>query len=162
MLNRSLADNLTLTRYGPLSRCGFIQNRRQQHAAQEWMDRLEVRAQNPGQTVAELSGGNQQKIALGRLLHHQASILLLDEPTRGIDVGSKAQIYKLIGQLAAQGKAIIFVSSYLPELLGVCDTIGVMCRGVLSEVRPVDQWTEHRIMAAAIGQAGPAAALSNS
>jgi ribose transport system ATP-binding protein len=158
MLNRSLADNLTLTRYGPLSRCGFIQDVRQRQATQEWIDRLEVRAEDPGQIVGELSGGNQQKIALGRLLHHQASILLLDEPTRGIDVGSKAQIYKLIGHLAAQGKAIIFVSSYLPELLGVCDTIGVMCRGVLSEVRPADQWTEHRIMAAAIGQPGPAAA----
>jgi len=153
MLNRSLADNLTLTRYAPLSRCGFIQNRRQRQAAQHWMDRLEVRAQDSAQTVSELSGGNQQKIALGRLLHHEASILLLDEPTRGIDVGSKAQIYKLIGQLAAQGKAVIFVSSYLPELLGVCDTIGVMCRGVLSEVRPVGEWTEHRIMAAAIGKA---------
>jgi len=158
MLHRSLADNLTLTRYGTVSRCGVIQHGRQQRAAQEWMDRLEVRAQNPRQTVAELSGGNQQKIALGRLLHHEASILLLDEPTRGIDVGSKAQIYKLMGQLAARGKAIIFVSSYLPELLGVCDTIGVMCRGVLSDIRPVDQWTEHKIMAAAIGQASPASA----
>ena len=78
---------------------------------------------------------------------------MLDEPTRGIDVGSKAQIYRLIGELAAQGKAIIFVSSYLPELLGVCDTIGVMCRGELSEVRPVADWTEHSIIAAAIGQA---------
>jgi ribose transport system ATP-binding protein len=152
MLNRSVADNLTLTRYAPLARCGFIQRRQQRQTAQQWMNRLEVRAQDPGQTVGELSGGNQQKIALGRLLHHQASILLLDEPTRGIDVGSKAQIYKLLGELAAQGKAIIFVSSYLPELLGVCDTIGVMCRGVLSEVRPVSQWTEHAIMAAAIGQ----------
>jgi ribose transport system ATP-binding protein len=158
MLNRSLADNLTLTRYGPLSRFGFIQNSRQRQATREWMDRLDVRAQDPGQSVSELSGGNQQKVALGRLLHHQASVFLLDEPTRGIDVGSKAQIYKLMGQLAAQGKAIIFVSSYLPELLGVCDTIGVMCRGVLSEVRLADQWTEHRIMAAAIGQASPAAA----
>jgi ribose transport system ATP-binding protein len=158
MLNRSLADNLTLTRYAPLSRCGFIQRRRQRQTAQDWMDRLEVRAQDPGQTVGELSGGNQQKIALGRLLHHQASVLLLDEPTRGIDVGSKAQIYKLLGQLAAQGKAIIFVSSYLPELLGVCDTLGVMCRGVLSEVRPVGQWTEHGIIAAAIGQAATAVA----
>jgi ribose transport system ATP-binding protein len=158
MLNRSLADNLTLTRYRPISRCGFIQNRRQRQVTRDWIARLDVRATDPGQTMSELSGGNQQKIALGRLLHHQADILLLDEPTRGIDVGSKAQIYKLIGQLAAQGKAIIFVSSYLPELLGVCDTIGVMCRGVLSEVRPAGEWTEHRIMAAATGQAGPAAA----
>ena len=153
MLNRSLADNLGGTRYAPISRCGFIQRRRQRQAAREWMDRLQVRALDPGQTVGELSGGNQQKIALGRLLHHQASVLLLDEPTRGIDVGSKAQIYQLIGQLAAEGKAIIFVSSYLPELLGVCDNIGVMCRGVLSEIRPVGQWTEHGIISAAIGQA---------
>src|SRR6185436_12351682 len=105
-------------------------------ATRGWMHRLDVRAQGPDQPVGQLSGGNQQKIAIGRLLHHEAKILLLDEPTRGIDVGSKAQIYKLIGDLAAQGKAIIFISSYLPELLGVCDTIGVMCRGVLSEVRP--------------------------
>jgi ribose transport system ATP-binding protein len=158
MLNRSLADNLTLTNFGPVSRWGFIQSSLQRQATQEWMGRLDVRARDPLQEVGELSGGNQQKIALGRLLHHQATILLLDEPTRGIDVGSKAQIYRLIGELAAQGRAIIFVSSYLPELLGICDTIGVMCRGVLSEVRPVEEWTEHRIMAAAIGQAcAPAA-----
>jgi ribose transport system ATP-binding protein len=105
------------------------------------------------QTVSELSGGNQQKIAVGRLLHHDAKIFLLDEPTRGIDVGSKAQIYGLIGELAAQGKAIVFVSSYLPELLGVCDTIGVMRRGVLSETRPTTAWTEHSIISAAIGAA---------
>ena len=152
MLNRSLADNLTLTRYQPLSQMGFINRRSQRKAAGEWMQRLDVRAQSPAQTVGELSGGNQQKIAIGRLLHHDAKILLLDEPTRGIDVGSKAQVYKLMGNLAAQGKAIIFVSSYLPELLGVCDTIGVMCRGVLSAIRPVSEWTEHSIIAAAIGQ----------
>ena len=153
MLNRSLADNLTITRYEPVKRFGFIQGGRQHQMTQEWIKRLEVRASDPGQMISQLSGGNQQKIAIGRLLHHDADILLLDEPTRGIDVGSKAQIYRLIGELAAKGKAIIFVSSYLPELLGVCDTIGVMCRGVLSEIRPVDQWTEHRIMAAAVGQA---------
>ena len=78
--------------------------------------------------------------------------MLFDEPTRGIDVGSKAHIYRLVGELAAQGKAILFVSSYLPELLGVCDTIGVMCRGVLTEVRPADQWNEHEILSVAVGQ----------
>jgi ribose transport system ATP-binding protein len=156
MLNRSLADNLTLTRHRPFSRLGFINRRAQHQAARAWIQRLEVRAQGPSQAMNELSGGNQQKIALGRLLHHDARILLLDEPTRGIDVGSKAQIYRLIGQLAAEGKAILFISSYLPELLGVCDTIGVMCRGVLSEVRPVQEWTEHSIMTAAIGQSEPA------
>jgi ribose transport system ATP-binding protein len=151
MLNRTLADNLTLTRFRPVSRFGFINNRQQRQCARQWMERLDVRAQGPAQAVGELSGGNQQKIAIGRLLHHEAKILLLDEPTRGIDVGSKAAIYRLMGELAAAGKAVVFVSSYLPELLGVCDTIGVMCRGVLSGVRPVSEWTEHGIINAAIG-----------
>jgi ribose transport system ATP-binding protein len=153
LLNRSLADNLTLTRFGPLARFGFISHRKQLLAARQWMNRLDVRAASPVQSIGELSGGNQQKIAVGRLLHHDARILLLDEPTRGIDVGSKVQIYDWMGRLAAQGKAILFVSSYLPELLGVCDTIGVMCRGVLSAVRPAAQ--EHSIIAAAIGQTEP-------
>ena len=155
MLNRSLADNLTITRYEPISQLGFINGRSQRRVTGEWIQRLDIRAQSPEQTVGELSGGNQQKVAIGRLLHHDAKILLMDEPTRGIDVGSKAHVYKLMGQLAAQGKAIIFVSSYLPELLGVCDTIGVMCRGALSGIRPASEWTEHSIIAAAIGQTEP-------
>jgi len=152
LLNRTLADNLTITRYGPVSRLGLISGRRQRQCARDWMQKLDVRAEDPTQAVNELSGGNQQKVAVGRLLHHNAKILLLDEPTRGIDVGSKVQIYNLLGELAARGKAIVFVSSYLPELLGVCDTIGVMCRGVLSTVRPANEWNEHNLMAAAIGQ----------
>ncbi|MFA6544979.1 MAG: sugar ABC transporter ATP-binding protein, partial [Limisphaerales bacterium] len=152
MLNRSLADNLTATHLGPFARLGLISERRQHDATRDWMQRLDVRARGPAQPVGELSGGNQQKIALGRLLHHDARILLLDEPTRGIDVGSKAHIYRLIGELAAQGKAVLFISSYLPELLGVCDTIGVMCRGELAASRPATDWTEHEIIAAAIGQ----------
>lgn len=101
--------------------------------------------------MVELSGGNQQKVVVARLLHHETRIFLLDEPTRGIDVGSKAQIYQWMDTLAMEGKAIVFVSSYLPELLGVCDTIGVMSRGSLGEVRPVGSWTEHSLMGAAIG-----------
>lgn len=153
LLNRSLADNLTITRFAPVSKWGFISQRRQHEAARHWMEQLDVRAAGPAQAISELSGGNQQKIAVGRLLHHDAKVFLLDEPTRGIDVGSKVQIYQWIGRLAAAGKAVIFVSSYLPELLGVCDTIAVMCRGVLSAARPVAEWTEQSIIAAAIGQA---------
>ena len=107
------------------------------------MERLRVKATRPVQAVGELSGGNQQKVALARLLHQQADILLLDEPTRGIDVGSKAEIYRLIGELAAQGKAILVVSSYLPELFGICDRIAVMSRGALTRGPPVAEWTEH-------------------
>ena len=151
MLNRSLADNLTVTNFGSVASAGFVSVSRQRQTTQRWMEKLQVKARDAGQPIGELSGGNQQKIAIGRLLHHEANIFLLDEPTRGIDVGSKAQIYRLIGELAAQGKSIIFVSSYLPELLGVCDTIGVMCRGVLSEVKPVRDWTEHSLIATAVG-----------
>jgi ribose transport system ATP-binding protein len=90
-------------------------------------------------------------VALGRLLHQEADVLLLDEPTRGVDVGSKTEIYRLIGELAARGKAILFVSSYLPELLGVCDTLAVMARGRLSGVRPAGEWTAEQVMARATG-----------
>ncbi len=117
------------------------------------MSRLHVVAAGPGQPAASLSGGNQQKVAIARLLHQRADVLLLDEPTRGIDVGSKAEIYRLIGELAAQGKAILVVSSYLPELFGICDRIAVMSRGVLCEARPVAAWTEHEVMEFATGGA---------
>lgn len=157
MLNRSLAENLTLTRLGPLAPLGYLQRGRQREATASWMRRLDVRARAPWQPVGQLSGGNQQKVALGRLLYHDAMVLLLDEPTRGIDVGSKVQIYHLMSELAAAGKGIVFVSSYLPELLGMCDTIGVLCRGQLTDLRPAENWTEHAIILAALGQAdGPA------
>lgn len=152
MLNLSLADNLTLLDLKPFTKGGFIKGPAQRETSERWIKELSVRARDALQPIGELSGGNQQKIAIGRLLHKNAEVLLLDEPTRGIDVASKAQIYHLIGELAAEGKGLIFVSSYLPELLGVCDTIAVMCRGVLTEVRAASAWTEHSIIAAAIGQ----------
>ena len=153
MLNQSVADNLTMTGMGRFGRLGWISSRRQRAAAQRWIGELRVKCRDAGQAMAELSGGNQQKIALARLLEHPARIFLLDEPTRGIDVGSKAQIYQLVGELAAAGKAVIVVSSYLPELLGLCDTIGVMCRGELAAVRPRAQWNEAEIMRVATGSA---------
>lgn len=152
MLNRSIAENLLASCYRSVSRFGFVSPGRQREAAKRWTERLSIRCRHPEQPAAELSGGNQQKIALARLLQNDVRVLLLDEPTRGIDVGSKAQIYELISQLAASGKAVLFVSSYLPELLGICDTIGVMCRGVLTEVRPATEWNESSIITAAIGQ----------
>src|SRR5207244_8968782 len=135
----------------PYSRFGLRRLRQRRQAVQAWLTALRVRCAGPDQVVVELSGGNQQKVALARLLHQQADMLLLDEPTRGVDVGSKAEIYRLIGELAQQGKAILFVSSYLPELLGVCDRLAVMARGRLSAVRPVAAWTAEQIMAFATG-----------
>jgi ribose transport system ATP-binding protein len=83
------------------------------------------------------------------LLHHDVDVLLLDEPTRGIDVASKAQIYETIDRLASSGKAVLMTSSYLPELFGVCDRIAVMRRGAIGEARAVEAWTEHAVLEAA-------------
>jgi ribose transport system ATP-binding protein len=110
-----------------------------------------VRSREPDQPVGDLSGGNQQKVALGRLLHQEADVFLLDEPTRGVDVASKVEIYRLIGELAVRGKGVMFVSSYLPELLGVCDRLAVMARGRLSSVRPIEEWDAGQVMAYATG-----------
>ncbi len=147
----SIADNVTLSRLGTVGRLGLLSLRRQRAAADHWIAQLEIRTTGPRQAVWNLSGGNQQKVAIARLLHQQADILLLDEPTRGVDVGAKVQIYRLMGELAASGKAVLFISSYLPELMGVCDRIGVMSRGQLVAMRPTTEWTEQQVMAAAVG-----------
>jgi len=150
-LNLTVADNVTLSRLGPYLKAGLLSRRRMRDSAAHWIKRLSIRTQGPDQPVTGLSGGNQQKVAIARLLHQEAEVLLFDEPTRGIDVGSKADIYALMGELAAQGKAILWISSYLPELLGVCDTLAVMHRGLLSPKRPVSQWTPEAIMHVATG-----------
>ena len=153
MANQSVADNLTLAKLPAFGRFGCINPARQAGATADWVERLQVKCLGPGQPIGELSGGNQQKVALARLLAHPARIFLLDEPTRGIDVGSKAQIYRIVSALAADGKAVLLISSYLPELLGLCDTIGVFSRGELVATRPRSEWTEASILRAAIGGA---------
>ncbi len=147
---RSLADNITLSRLTPYSRWGWLNLRRRRDVVDEWMRRIAVKARTSEQPVHTLSGGNQQKVALARVLHQEATILLLDEPTRGIDVGTKSEIYRLLGLLAAEGKAVVFVSSYLPELMAVCDRIGVFARGRLREIRATSDWTEEAIMTLAV------------
>jgi ribose transport system ATP-binding protein len=156
----SVADNLTMSRLERLGPGPVVLPSRQDAASQTWIDRISIRCLGPRQSAAELSGGNQQKVALARLLHHDVDVLLLDEPTRGIDVGSKAQIYALLDALVAgkagRPRAILLVSSYLPELLGMCDRIAVMRRGRLAPARPAAGLTEHQLMMDATG-AEPAA-----
>jgi ribose transport system ATP-binding protein len=146
-----VADNVTLTRLSTCARAGFVSTRRQAQQAEVQTRVVGVRAASMAQPVRALSGGNQQKVALARLMHQDAFVLLLDEPTRGVDIGSKAQIYEAIAGAAARGKAVLFVSSYLPELFGLCDRIAVMSRGRLGEARPVADWTPAAVMEAAIG-----------
>jgi ribose transport system ATP-binding protein len=146
---RSVGENLTLTRLGGLGPLGLVLPRRREAAARTWIDSLGIQCRSPRQKVSELSGGNQQKVALARLLYHDLDVLLLDEPTRGIDVGSKASVYRLIDELALRGKAILFVSSYLPELLGVADRIAVMRRGELLDAVPAQEASEESLLAKA-------------
>jgi len=149
-LGLSVADNMTLSDLAPYRRRGLLGLRRQRQAVADWIGKLKIKAKGPAQKVLDLSGGNQQKVALARLLHQKASVLLLDEPTRGIDVVSKSQIYEWIGGLAREGKAVLFVSSYLPELLGICDRIAVFHRGALVASRPASAWDAAGLMAAAM------------
>ena len=151
----AVADNLTATR---MSACspgwGWLDLGRQRAAARTWIEALRIRAAAPEQPVRALSGGNQQKVAIGRLLYQDAEVLLLDEPTRGIDIGSRAQLYETIARCADAGKGVLLVSSYLPELFGLCDRLAVMSRGRLSPARPIDEWTPETVLATAIGEAG--------
>ena len=158
-LSLSVAENMTLSRlkgFGPL---GLVFPGRQNKAANRWIEKLAIRCRGPRQPVQSLSGGNQQRVALARLLQHDVDVFLLDEPTRGIDVAAKALIYRLIDDLAtgspAEGrkpKAVLIVSSYLPELMGVCDRVAVMCRGRLGPMHRVEEVDEHKLMLEATGQ----------
>ncbi len=152
-LARSIADNVGLSRLPWIVREGA-----QRAIGQRWIERLGIRAPSVDAPVSALSGGNQQKVALARLLHHDVDVLLLDEPTRGVDVASKATLYGVVDELATRGKAVLLVSSQVPELLGVCDRIAVMARGVLGPARPVSEWTEEAILAEATATATATAA----
>ena len=152
-LTLDVADNVTMSKLSRFGPAGLLFPARQRSAASRWISELAIKCAGPGQKAGELSGGNQQKIAIARLLHHDVDILVLDEPTRGIDVGSKAQIYRLIDALVADAaghrpRAVLMVSSYLPELLGLCDRIAVMHRGRLSEAVPAQSLSEHDLMMA--------------
>ncbi len=152
-LNLPIADNVTMSRFETCSRAGWIDRAKQDRQTSAVIAKLRIKAGGPRTPVAKLSGGNQQKVALGRLLHQDPDVLLLDEPTRGIDIGSKADVAREIAALAAAGKAILVISSYLPELFGMCDRIAVMTRGVLSPARPTSEWTPESVMQTAIGTA---------
>jgi ribose transport system ATP-binding protein len=145
----TVAENITICHLDALAHLGLIDRRAEAGAATGAIDRLGIRAAGMSAAVTSLSGGNQQKCVLARWLLTDPKVLLLDEPTRGIDVGAKAEIYTLMRQLAAQGKAIIMTSSELPELLTVCDRILVLCEGRMTASFHRAQATEEAIMHAA-------------
>ena len=140
-MGMSVTDNLTLP-----GLTGWVNPSKQSVVARRWIQNLNISCRDDRQQISDLSGGNQQKVALARLLHCDVDVLLLDEPTRGVDVGSKAQIYELIDKLVGAGKAVLIVSSYFPELIGICDRIAVMHRGKVGMPRPVTEVDEHQLM----------------
>jgi L-arabinose transport system ATP-binding protein len=146
LLMRSVAENVTLCVPDRISRFGFLRRAAELLVASEQVERMRVKTPSLDQLVSNLSGGNQQKVVLGRWLARAPRVLILDEPTRGIDVGAKAEIYRLIAQVAAEGVAILIISSELPELIGLSDRILVMAAGRIVGEVPRDEATEQRVL----------------
>jgi L-arabinose transport system ATP-binding protein len=146
VLIRSVLENATMAIIRRLTRFRIVQRRREREIGQEYVDRLNVRTPSLDQMVGKLSGGNQQKVVLARWLAAKPKVLILDEPTRGIDVGAKAEIYRLIDALANEGLAIMLISSELPEILGMSDRIIVMQGGRITGELPGPGTTEEQVL----------------
>jgi rhamnose transport system ATP-binding protein len=147
-------ENFSLASLAKVARAGFIDRAAETRLAKEGVARFGVRASSLDQVVGRLSGGNQQKIVLGKWLANQPRLLILDEPTRGIDVGAKAEIHRLMSELAAQGLAILMISSELPEVLGMSDRVLVMREGRLVAEFSRAQASPEAVGAAMMGSLG--------
>jgi rhamnose transport system ATP-binding protein len=151
VMELSVERNATLTRRWRLARFGLLRAASERHAAREWTRRLQVKAPALSSAVSTLSGGNQQKVVLAKWLSTSPKVLIVDEPTRGVDVGTKAEVHRLLSQLAADGLAVLMVSSELPEVLGMADRVLVMHEGRLVADIPREQADEESVMFAATG-----------
>jgi ABC-type sugar transport system ATPase subunit len=146
VLSMSATSNVTLAILTALARFGFINRHAERAVARTYFERLRVRAASPDVVSAGLSGGNQQKLVLAKWLAAKCRILILDEPTRGVDVGAKAEIHALIDELAAQGSAVILISSELPEILHLATRILVLREGVVAGELPRESATQAAVM----------------
>jgi ribose transport system ATP-binding protein len=145
-LGLTVKENVVLATYDEFGAGPFVQAGKVATATRKYVDRLNIKTPSIDQFVRNLSGGNQQKVVLAKWLIRNSDILIFDEPTRGIDVGAKSEIYALMNELAAQGKAIIMISSELPEILRMSDRIVVMCEGRITGEIPVQEASQERIM----------------
>jgi ribose transport system ATP-binding protein len=148
-LSLPVRANISITRLMALSRLGWIRSAREREVAQEYARSLGIKCSSVEQTAGQLSGGNQQKVVIAKWLHRDCDILIFDEPTRGIDIGARFEIYRMLGDLAARGKAILLVSSDLKELMAVCNRILVMSAGRVAGTFERDNWSQEAIMNAA-------------
>lgn len=145
-LDEPIYRNVTLSAFARFARGGFLQERREREAAREQIEALELRPADPDRPARTLSGGNQQKILLARWLVHGTNVLLLDEPTRGVDVGARAEIYALIRRLADNGAAIVVVSSEIEEVLGLSDRVLVIADGEVVTTSNASDIDEHGVL----------------
>jgi rhamnose transport system ATP-binding protein len=153
VMDMSVERNMGLTQLRSLSRFGLMNSRRERGRAADWALRLRLKYGRLSDAVTTLSGGNQQKVVLAKWLATRPKVLIVDEPTRGIDVGTKAEVHRLLSELAGQGVAVLMISSELPEVLGMADRVLVMREGrLVTEIARADA-TEESVMAAATGQA---------
>ncbi|MDR2110863.1 MAG: ATP-binding cassette domain-containing protein, partial [Spirochaetaceae bacterium] len=150
----NINDNMSLSVPYLISKMGIVNKRIERTRSAALIKKLNVKARNIDQRIADLSGGNQQKVVFGRWLDARNDIYIFDEPTRGIDVGSKGEIYKLINQLAQDGASVMLFSSDLPELVGICDRIAVMREGRIAGILDRQDATQEKILTMAIGWNG--------
>ncbi len=152
MLRLSILLNMTLVKLPELSRHGVIDRKAQRTEADKYVDSIRIKTPSVRQLVGNLSGGNQQKVVVAKWLMMNPKVLIVDEPTRGIDVGSKAEIYGLLNELAKSGVAIIVVSSEIEEIMGICDRVITICEGKKTADFPVDGLDSELVLAAALGK----------
>jgi len=145
-LNLSVKSNINIINYNAVSKFGVVSPKEEREVTRKYIDLLNIKTPSQEQEVQNLSGGNQQKVAIAKWLNKNQEVLIFDEPTIGIDVATKYEIYDLLSNLAKNGAAIIFVSSYMPELLGVCDRILVMCNGRITGELPKEEFNEGKIL----------------
>lgn len=157
LLAQPIRINATLSDLGAISRGGWLQRGLENEKVQGFIQTLRIRCRGGEQPVGQLSGGNQQKVVFARWLHRPCKVLLLDEPTRGVDVGARAEIYGELDRMAEQGRALLMVSSDLRELMAMADRIGVMSGGRMVAVFERGEWTEQSLLAAAFSEASGAA-----
>jgi len=150
VLSEDIQFNISLAHLGGVSQAGVINAGEEYAVAQGFRERLRIRSSGVDQKTLNLSGGNQQKVVLGKWLFTRPEVLILDEPTRGIDVGAKYEIYTLIAQLAAEGKCVIVISSEMPELLGITDRLYVMNEGRFVAEMPTAEASQEKIMRAIV------------
>ncbi|MDX8512029.1 sugar ABC transporter ATP-binding protein [Mesorhizobium captivum] len=144
-------QNASLASLGAFARLGFVDKAKEHKAVQDYVDRFRIKTPSLFQQVKNLSGGNQQKVLISRWLMRGLKVIVVDEPTRGIDVGAKSEIFALIDRLAGEGLAVVMMTSEMPELLGLADRIAVMCEGRLTAIMSRDDATQEKILNAAIG-----------